>query len=163
MLLTQPKTSWTGETERETAIHIVVTKWADKWNRTLSYVQLYIEPQQLLDQNEIDVLTKDPLIIPHFSSFLGLYFNCFRRGSQGSWHSLFWSLIRERTSISRMHLNPYIQLSLSLAQQFLFEFLSFFSRCTTLERLNISFLFTNFIIYIKVWHTLYLLQFFKVN
>jgi hypothetical protein len=60
--------------------------------------------------------------------------------------------LREHTLISRMHLNLNIQLSLSLAQQFLFKtfraskiqpilhaFLSFFSRCTTLKRLNISF------------------------
>jgi hypothetical protein len=61
-------------------------------------------------------------------------------------------------------LNLNIQLSLSLAQQFLFEtfscfklnpvlhtFLSFFSCCTTLKYSDISFLFTNLIIYIEIW------------
>jgi hypothetical protein len=32
-------------------------------------------------------------------------------------------------------------------------FLSFFSQCTTLDRSNISFLFTNLIIYIEIWHS----------
>ncbi len=68
---------------------------------------------------------------------------------------------RECTSISRMHLTQTYN-SLSLAQHFLFEtfscfklnpilhaFLSFFSRCTTLEYF---FLFLHLIIYIKIWH-----------
>ncbi len=58
--------------------------------------------------------------------------------------------------ISRMHLNSNIQLleTVSLWDFSCFKFkptshafLSFFSRCTMLERSNISFLFTNFIIY----------------
>ncbi len=72
---------------------------------------------------------------------------------------------RKCTSISRMHLTrTYNSLYLSL-NSFLFKtfscfkfnpvshaFISFFSRCTTLEYSDISFyLFTNLIIYIEIW------------
>ncbi len=75
---------------------------------------------------------------------------------------------RAQAYIDIMHaLNSNIQLSPSLAQQFLFQtfcaskfkpishaFLSFFSRCTMLKGSNISFLFTNSIIYIEIWQIL---------
>ncbi len=73
----------------------------------------------------------------------------------------------ERTSISRISLNWNIQLSLSLAQHFLFETLFTRSRANIHLWRNIAnfflsvqrsiirifiFLFTNLIIYIVIWH-----------
>jgi hypothetical protein len=76
----------------------------------------------------------------------------------------------ERTSISRIPLNSNIQLSLSLAQHFLFEtFLLVLEQIFIYDQISqtsfflynaqsfeyLFFSFTNFIIYIKIWHIVY--------